>query len=65
VRYTIPRLIRGMWASGSNIAAPASDTPLEEAEWLGSMPDAALDGSHEPQPAKATGLTILDATDAN
>jgi hypothetical protein len=29
---------------------------------LGSLPDTALDGSHERQPAIATGLTILDAT---
>jgi len=32
---------------------------------LGSLSDAALDESHERQPAMATGMTILDTTAAN
>ena len=43
----------------------ASNSLLAEDELLGSLSDAALDGSHERQPTIATGLTILDATDAN
>jgi hypothetical protein len=34
-------------------------------ELLGSLSDAALDGSQEGHPAIATGLKILDTTDAN
>ena len=36
---------------------------LAEDELLGSLSDAALDGSQERHPAIATGLTILDASD--
>jgi hypothetical protein len=43
----------------------ASGPLLAEDELLGSLSNAALDGSRERQPAIALGLTILDATDAN
>jgi hypothetical protein len=38
---------------------------VTEDELLGSLSDAALDGSHDRQLAIATGLTILDAADAS
>jgi hypothetical protein len=52
-----------MCASGSNITGLRP--LLVEDELLGSLPDAALDGSQELHPAIVIGLTILDAADAN
>lgn len=58
----IRRLVPGIVVSGHNITSAAL---LAEAAVAGSLSDAALDGSQERHPAMATGLTILEVTDAN
>ena len=57
------RVASASWRQGRTLAA--SDTLLAEDKLLGSLPDAALDGSREQHASIATSLTILDAMDAD